>query len=200
VRADVLEVMAEEVAGRPVDALASFVTWDEGRRKLDGMSRGKRWDIDREQREWERANAADLARFVARRNWQRWMDAHPDKAKGAARSWVREHWGHLLAYRARWAKENADREREYDRRQMAATRADPVRLARYQARQDRHKAKKRKRAKERYWANLEASRARNRLHAAAYYAKRPREGKRRCTLCRKPGHNRIRCKRAEAAA
>jgi hypothetical protein len=186
VRSDVLEVMAEEVAGRPVDALASFTTWDEGRRKLDGMSRGKRWDIDREQRQWERDNAADLARFVARHNWQRWMDANPEKARGAVQRWVRANWQYLLAYRARWAKEHAEQEREYDRRQMANTRKDPVRWARYLAKQERHRAKKNARARERYLAN---------------YATLPREGKRKCTLCRRPGHNSLTCHRhAEAAA
>jgi hypothetical protein len=192
-RPDVLELIAEEVAGRPVDALASFVTWDDGRRKLDGMAKGRRWDIDREQRQWEKDNAADLARFVARRNWQRFTQQNPQRVKTAARKWVREHWGRLLAYRARWAKEHADREREYDRRQMANTRADPVRLARYQARQERHKLKKRAKENARYWGNVEASRERSRRNSATYYAKQPREGKRKCSLCRKPGHNVLRC-------
>lgn len=192
-RPDVLEVIAEEIAGRPVDALASFTTWGEGRRKLDGMAKGRHWDIDREQRQWESDNAAYLGKFVARHNWQRFTEANPERISKAARKWVLAHWDHLLAYRNRWAKENADREREYDRRQMANTRADPARLARYQAKQERHKPKKAARAKKRYWADVEASRARNRKNAATYYAKQPREGKRKCTLCRKPGHNRRRC-------
>jgi hypothetical protein len=198
VRPDVLETMAEEIAGRPVDALASFVTWDGGRRKLDGMAKGRRWDIDREQRQWEKDNAADLARFVARHNWHRFEEQNPERVRTAARKWVVEHWDHLLAYRNRWAKENADREREYDRRQMANTRADPVRLARYLAKQERHKPKKLARAKRLYWADVEASRERSRRHSAVYYAKQPREGKRKCTLCRNPGHNRRRCPQAKA--
>lgn len=69
-RRDVLEHMAEEIGAHQADPLASFTTWDEGRRKLDGMSRGKRWDIDREQREWERDSRADLHR-LRRKRWQR---------------------------------------------------------------------------------------------------------------------------------
>jgi hypothetical protein len=88
---EILEVMAEEITGRPVDALASFVTWDDGRRRLDGMAKGRRWDIDREQRRWEKDNAADLARYVTRRNWQRWCEQNPERAKQAARRWVPDH-------------------------------------------------------------------------------------------------------------
>lgn len=193
VRRDVLELMAEEISGRPVDALASFTSWDDGRRKLDGMAKGKRWDIDREQRSWERDNAADLARFVARHNWQKWMDAKPEKAKGAVQRWVLANLAHLRAYRAQWAKDHADKEREYDRRQMANTRADPVRLARYLAKQKRHRPRKNSRARERYRENLEEERARNRAKMARWHAKQPRDGKRKCSACGKPGHNRRSC-------
>lgn len=194
-RPDVLELIAEETGGRPVSVYARLPSlMDEGKSRLDGMAKGRRWDLEREQRQWEKANAADLARFRARRNWQRFDDANPERMKTWRKKWTASNWSHLLAYRNRWAKKNAAREREYDRRQMANTRADPVRLARYQARMDRHKAKKNARAKERYWSDVETSHALNRK----YYARRPRVGKRKCGLCRQAGHNRRRCKRAEA--
>jgi hypothetical protein len=72
---DVLEVMAEEIAGRPADPLASFTTWDGGRRKLDGMARGRRGDIDREQRAFEKEQA-DLKALETWRRQQRWRKRH----------------------------------------------------------------------------------------------------------------------------
>jgi hypothetical protein len=193
VRRDVLEHMADEIGAHQADPLASFQTWDEGRRKLDGMSRGKRWDIDREQREWEKANEAELARYAARHRWSNFEKAHPERVTAAQRAWVRENRAHLAAYRKRWAKMNAAKERAYARRKHAKRKADPKRWAVFHARMKRHKAKKLARAKVRYRLDIEASRARSRANAARWYAKQPREGKRRCSVCRQPGHNVKRC-------
>lgn len=190
---EVLELLAEEIGARTTDPLASFTTWDEGRRKLDGMSRGSRWDIDREQRDWEKANAAELAKYVARQNWSKFEKAHPERVTAAQRAWAKENRAHLAAYRKRWALANVDKERLYGQRKHAARKRDPKRWAVWLARQERHKAKKRERSKLRYRQDLEASRARSREHSAAYYAKQPREGKRKCTRCGRPGHNRRRC-------
>ena len=66
VRADVLEIMAEEIASHPVNALTSFRKWEGGHSALDGMAKGTRWVIDREQLEWEKANEAELAALEAR--------------------------------------------------------------------------------------------------------------------------------------
>jgi hypothetical protein len=186
-RPDVLEAMAEEIAGRPVDALASFVTWDDGRRKLDGMAKGRRWDIDREQREWDKVNRKELEQLAARRRWERFRRLNPE---------------HMAAYRKAWAAAHPEEEKEYDRRQRARVKKDPVRLAMYKARQERYRekrnAKLRANRADPVW--LARERARRRKNAMKSYTKRYKpEGKRKCTLCGKPGHNRVRCGRVQAA-
>lgn len=175
---EVLDLLAEELGERAAHPLASFQTWDEGagqgRRKLDGMQAGRRWDIDRE----HRADKKATQKLYDQLRWKRWYK------KNKAR---------FAAYRKRWGSENPDKERLYGKRKRAAQRKDPKRWARAKARFDRHKPKKRARARERYYADIEASRARLRASSARYYAKRPREGKRRCSRCGQPGHNRRRC-------
>jgi hypothetical protein len=189
--------MAEEVAGRPVDALASFTSWDDGRRKLDGMAKGRRWDIDRESRALKR----ETEKLCDRLRYKRWLAANKDRAK----AYWREYWRR---------PENAARARERQKRKRGAERKSPARWAKRLASFERHKAKKRARAKERYRANLEASRERARRNAAKYYRRhreeilarakerdrkcRPREGKRRCSACGQPGHNKVTCAAAEA--
>jgi hypothetical protein len=192
-RRDVLEHMADEIGAHQADPLASFTTWDEGRRNLDGMSRGKRWDIDREQREWEKANEAELAKYAARHRWSKFEKAHPERVTAAQRAWVKENRAHLRAYRKRYQEEHAEKERLWRKRQRANQKADPKRWALRQASFDRHKSKKNARAKERYRLDIEASRAKARASSARYYAKRPREGKRRCSVCHQLGHNVRRC-------
>jgi hypothetical protein len=74
-RSDVLDLMADEINARPVGKLASFLAFDgSGRAKLDGMGAGKRWDIDREQREFERDSKAELQRLKCRK----FKLAHPE--------------------------------------------------------------------------------------------------------------------------
>ena len=73
-RADVLELMAEEILGRPVSDLASFTSFDgDGRRKLDGMSKGKKWDVLRggDERKFERATKVEIKRLMKLRCRQR---------------------------------------------------------------------------------------------------------------------------------
>lgn len=126
-RPDVLELIAEEIAGRPVDALASFVTWDEGRRKLDGMARGRRWDIDREQKAFERDSKREL-RLLAKRDEQR---RHRDAYLARYKRWAKANQGHLKTYWTwYWSQpENAARQRARCRRKRIAEKADPVRYA-----------------------------------------------------------------------
>lgn len=174
-RGDVLELMADEVAARAADPLASFISWEDGRRKLDGMSRGRRWDIDREQREFEREGE----KLFASLRWRRWYAKNADA---------------FAAYRKAWAAANRSKERGYSKRKHARRKKDPKRWAVHLARAERHRAKKSARAKARYQANLEAARARGRAHARNSYARHYKpEGKRKCSLCRLPGHNSRRC-------
>lgn len=92
-RDDVLEVMAAEISGRPTDKLASFQSFDgDGRRRLDGMSKGRRWDIDREQRAWEKANAAELAKYECRHRWRKHEEKNPEACAKAREKWARENW------------------------------------------------------------------------------------------------------------
>ena len=199
-RRDVLEHLAEEIGAHQAEPLASFTIWDEGRRKLDGMSRGKRWDIDREQREWERDNAAELAKYEARRNWAKHERTHPEQVDEAHRRWVKTNRQHLLAYRRTWAAANVERERKYGRRKHAKRKKDPKRWAVFKARQDRHKPKKNAKASAAYWALSDAERrARNQEHHQRFYRYKPK-GKRRCSVCRQPGHNVKRCSVARTAA
>jgi hypothetical protein len=73
-RADVLELMADEILGRPVDAQASFVGFEDGRPVLQGMSRGRLRDFDRPDRETrlaERARATEIKRLEKLRSRRR---------------------------------------------------------------------------------------------------------------------------------
>jgi hypothetical protein len=106
--------MAEELGERAADALASFTTWDgDGRRRLDGMSKGRRWDIDREQRAWERDNRADLRRLYKSLWLARWRRAHPELARKVWASWYAAHKDEVApANRARakrWYHANRER-------------------------------------------------------------------------------------------
>lgn len=170
-RRDVLEVIAEEVAGRPVDALASFTTWDDGRRRLDGMAKGRRWDLDREHRAFERDTNREVRRLQKLRARRR------KPAVYAA---------HSVAWDA------AHRE---DRRLAARRRREKYRarvLAILKASRQRHKAKRNAEALAYYHAHRAERLAYNRDWDRR---NRPREGKRCCSLCRQPGHNRRSCGR-----
>jgi hypothetical protein len=131
VRRDVLELLAEEVGGHPVDALASFQSWEDGRRRLDGMAKGRRWDIDREQRQWERDSRAELRR-LAKRDEQR---RHRDRYRVRYLRWAAAHRDHLVSYwRWYWRQpENVVRARERQRRKGLAEKADPQRYAKRMA-------------------------------------------------------------------
>jgi hypothetical protein len=72
--------MADEISAHPVGSLASWLVVDDGRPRLDGMARGRRWDIDREQKAWERENRAELLRLARR-------DEHKRHTAGYARRW-----------------------------------------------------------------------------------------------------------------
>jgi hypothetical protein len=176
VRADVLEVMAEEVAGRPVDALASFVTWDEGRRKLDGMSRGKRWDIDREHRAFEKDTDREVRRLMKLRARH--------KSPEVYRAWHRRYEAEHKARRAQLRKQRYRKNRD-------------KLVAKGRAQYAKHREKRRAESLAYYYAHLEERRAANREWDRK---NRPREGKRRCSQCGQPGHNKLTCPRAEAAA
>jgi RNA polymerase sigma factor (sigma-70 family) len=67
-------------------------------------------------------------RDVATKRWQRWASKNRE---------------HLASYRKQWAQDNVKQERLYAQRKHKARRADPKRWAIFQARQQRHKDKKR---------------------------------------------------------
>jgi len=186
-KADILEAMADEICSRPVGALASFVTFDGDRPRLDGMRKGTRWDIDREQREWERANHAELAKYECRHRWAQHEAKNPDRCAKALAKWTRENWARLLAYRTAYAKKHPDREREWARHKAEKVKADPVRLAKQHAKYRRYHAKI-KADPVRYEAKLKADRERA--------LKRPHKGTRRCGVCGVFGHNRKTCGRS----
>jgi hypothetical protein len=127
-RPEVIELLAEELSERAAPAIASFETWDDGRKKLDGMSRGRKWDLEHE----SKAEKAEAQRLYQSLRWKRWY------AKNKK---------HAAAYRRKWAAENRDKEREYARRKHRARKKNPKRWATWLARQERHKPKKRIRAR-----------------------------------------------------
>jgi len=110
---------------------------------------------------------------------------------------------HIAAYRKQWGAAHPEKEREYDRRQREKTKQDPRRLALYRATQERHRDKKNARKRQRLrddpvYAEQERARVRQYMQRN-YAAKFVPEGKRKCTLCRQPGHNRARCARVGLA-
>lgn len=135
-RSDVLDLMAEEIASRPVSKVASFLAFDgAGRAKLDGMGAGRRWDIDREQREFERASRVELQRLKCRKYklahaeyFRAWMRAarlrDPDAAKAKDRERYKRNKTRILAWNRAYlqrcseeqlAKVKATKRRWYDR-------------------------------------------------------------------------------------
>ncbi len=169
-RPDVLEVIAEEIAGRLVDPLSSFLVWDSGRPRLDGMSRGTRRDIDREQREFDEANRGDFARLMASQRRRRYYKRNRDKVLARATRYHAEHREMervkaLARYRKNrerylarlHSRRNANRATEQSRRRARylALKADTQRYADLRAR-DRVNHRRR------YWANIEQARAANR--------------------------------------
>lgn len=136
---DVFEVMAEEVGGHPVDALASWRVLDDGRPRLDGMAKGRRWDIDREQRAFEKASKAELRR-LAKRDEQR---RHRDQYLARYKRWAKANADHLKSYwRWYWSlPENAERQRKRQRKKRVAEKADPVRYAKRLASWRAHRAR-----------------------------------------------------------
>jgi hypothetical protein len=189
-RADVLEAMAEEISQRPTDKLASFQTWDDGRRRLDGMSKGRRWDIDREQRDWERKNKAELAKYEARFRWSKHEKAHPDRCAAALAKWVRENRDHLRAYRAKYAKDHPEQERQWGKNKRAKVKADPTRHARSVARYARYREKLKTSDPAKWAAKLKANRERK-------AQTRVRKHTRHCGACGATGHNRRSCWRSQ---
>jgi hypothetical protein len=144
------------------------------RDEVDVVKRPKLTAAERKQRD----------QIAARLRWERFRDANPE---------------HIAAYRKKWAAAHPEKEREYDRRGRAKTKADPRRLALFAARIERYREKRNARKRQRHrddpaWAEKERARLRQwaRQNYAATY--KP-EGKRKCTLCGLPGHNRVRCGR-----
>lgn len=165
-RSDVLELMAEEVSGHAVDALASFVTWDGGRRKLDGMARGRRWDIDREHRAFERDTQREIRRLQKLRARRR----RPEVYRVQRRRYEAEHKARRRELRLKRYRKNRDHV-----------------LAILRRSQEKHRERRRAEGRARYWANRE-----RRLAVWREWAKkaRPPKGARKCPLCGRPGYNR----------
>ncbi len=188
-RPDVLELLAEELNERGAHPLASFLKWDEGagqgRRRLDGMSAGRLRDFDREERAWEKASRKELKELAARLRWKRWYASSPANRE------------RMLACRKQWAALHPDRERATSRRVREKRKKDPKRLALYKARQDKYRDKKNAKQRQRCIddpAWYQRKLARHRLVAREAYGRTYKPvGKRRCSICRQPGHNNRRC-------
>lgn len=152
-RSDVLEVMAEEILGRPVGKLASFWAFDDGgRRHLDGMAQGRKWDLDREQQAFQRANKLELRKLGKRNTNRRYAAVYNETSK----VWSKANRAYRTAYeKAYWAARK-ERLRELQRAKRARQKADPARWALVLARQARHAPKKRVRQAARYKAKRRA--------------------------------------------
>lgn len=140
-RADILELMAEEILGRPVGKLASFLRFDDGKAKLDGMHAGKRWDVlDREQRAFDVANKAELRKLSKRNTNRRHATAYNESSK----AWSKRNRKYRTAYeKAYWAA----RKETYSKQQKAKRarqKADPIRHAKVLARFKRYRANKKR--------------------------------------------------------
>lgn len=162
--------MAEEISGRPVSKLASFTTFDDGRPRLDGMMKGRRWDIDHEHREFERDTHREVRRLMKLRCRQ--------KKRALYRATTRAYEAaHKPARRAQRLK------RYWKNR--------PKELAKLKASRTKHQAKRNAEARSYYHAHREACLARNKAWAAK---NRPPKGIWNCSVCSKPGHNRRTCR------
>lgn len=173
-RGDVLELMAEEVAGRPVDALASFTTWDDGRRKLDGMAKGRRWDLDREHRAFEKDTLREIRRLMKMRARHRRPEVY--------RAWHRRY-------------EAANKARRRELRIKRYWKDRDRRLAKQRAQYQKHRDKRKAECLANYYKNRNARATAFR----AWYDKQPRKGTRTCSVCGEPGHNSRRHQRAAEA-
>lgn len=181
--------MAEELDQRRVDVLASFVAWDEGRRKLDGMSRGKRWDIDRESRR-EKLETEALCKRLSFRRWY-----HDRGGQALIAAWCKANRDRRNAWQRAWRALNPQKTKayckvSYARHRTARKAAGRVRAkAWYRANKDRA----------RQYAKKNAAQLRS-WHNARYAAKRGSKVRHRpCGACRKPGHNRRTCPATPAA-
>lgn len=190
-RHEVLEAMAEEISQRPTDRLASFQAFDgDGRRRLDGMRKGHRWDIDREQRDWDKNNKAELAKYEARSKWAKHEKAQPERCAVARARWASDNREHLRAYRAQYAKDHPDQERQWGKNKRAKVKSDPERHARSVARYARYREKLKKSNPAKWAAKLKANRE---LRAKKYVRKHTRH----CGHCGDTGHNRLGCARRQ---
>jgi hypothetical protein len=106
---------------------------------------------------------------------RRYREAHPEEYAEQRRRWREQNKEHRRAYQRQWRARNLERSRELNRESM---RRKAVEQRKAQERRDRNAA----RARERYHADVEASRAKARAYLAARKAADPdgyREAKKR---------------------
>ena len=170
-RQDVLEAMADELLERAAHPLASFSTWEQGRRKLDGVRSSRKWDLDRETdrelREHDRKMQVEIRRLMKLRARRKNPEVYRD--------WNRRY-------------EAANKERRRQQRRARYWKNRPRMLAVLKASREKHRAKRNAECLRNYHAHREERRAK----FQAWYDRQPRDGKRKCSVCGQPGHNRIR--------
>lgn len=138
-RADVLELMAEEISGRPVGKLASFLTFDDGKPRLDGMQRGKKWDLTHEQRDFDAANKVEFRR-LSKRNTNR---RHAKKYNETSKAWSKRNRARRTKYEKEYWAVRKDHLRQLQKAKRARQKANPARHALVMARLARYRARKR---------------------------------------------------------
>ncbi len=141
-RSDVLELMADEINSRPVGRLASFVAFDgAGRAKLDGMGAGKRWDIEREQRDFERASKTELRKLSKRNTNRKYAAAYNESSK----AWSKANRARRTKYEREYRLAHKEKEAIRIAKRTERQKADPVRWARRLATWRRYREAKRAR-------------------------------------------------------
>jgi hypothetical protein len=138
-RADILELMAEEISGRPVGKLASFLRFEDGKAKLDGMHAGKKWDVEgRDQSEWDRANKVELRKLSKRNTNRKNAAAYNETSK----AWHKRNRARRTKYEREYWTARKDRLAKLQKAKRARQKADPARHALVLARLSRYRARK----------------------------------------------------------
>lgn len=164
-----------------------FEFGDDGRATLVGMSRGKKWDLEKETRDFKRENELLFSRLRHRR----WI-AHPanrEKASKAQAAWRAKNKERSKKTKELWRKRNRAKFRAAER----------ARHARYR---ERNRERIRERDREQHRRKYEAQKAdgsimkRRELERARYRATREpgvRVVPKACSTCGSAGHNRRTC-------
>jgi hypothetical protein len=172
-RRDVMEVMAEELVEREAHPLASFTTVEDGRPRLAGMRAGRGRDVDREVDHVVRAQDRKVQVEIRRLMKLRARRKRPEVYRAQSRRYEAANKERRRQKRLAWYWKNRDKMVAYQR-----------------AHRKKHQQKRRADSLRRYYAD----RANRIEYMRGYYPRRYKpEGKRRCSVCRQPGHNVKRC-------